>query len=162
MFGGWSPGPGGQKGTKRAPPGHSASRYHTRQMTQRRKTVYFVDAREQWTTMALMQMFDDSPPVWDPAYPQEERVRLRCNACNAVLGRVRYHDGMAHGAHVPVYLADVQTTVVNPDARPIEVASTTIVLSPLTIDLYGLLQMSTDPNRLGLLDERARAPVEPC
>lgn len=125
-------------------------------MTQRRKIAHFADEREQWTTMALMRMFDHGPPVWDPAYPQEERVRLRCNACNAVLGRVRYHDGMAYGADVPVYLADVQTVVINPDARPVEVASMTVVLSPLTIDLHGIFRMSADPNKLALLDESAR------
>lgn len=125
-------------------------------MSQRRKNGYFADARAQWTTMALIRMFDGGPPVWDPSYPQQTRVRLQCQSCRAELGKVNYHDGTAHGASVPVYLAEVHAAVTNPDARPVEIATMTVVLSPLTIDLGAIWRVTATSKRFVTLDEPAR------
>ena len=128
-------------------------------VTQRKKSGNLLDARSQWTNMALLGILGDKR-VWDPGYPQELLLRLRCKACRAVIGRVVYHDGTAHGARVPVYLADVQTAVVNRSVKPVEVVDMTAVLSPLAIDLAAMRRVVEDPTRRDLLDETHREQLD--
>ena len=113
-------------------------------------------ARAEWTNLALSGLLGGQR-IWSPEYPQEILLRLKCRGCRGgSLGRVVFHDGTTQGAPQPVFLAEVQTVLINPSARPVEAGQSTIVLSPLDINLASIRAMLNDPNRRQPGDDEAQ------